>query len=154
MHRPGFKQLLKDLKQIIIVFILFILGSFRANAQEIPALSPMPVEFRFESGAYILDSASVIHCSPESEKAAELFAAYVLQHHGIRVQVQTVISGNRNNPLTEKSILLAYTPMLQKKSAYQLSVTGNGITIMGDSSGIFYGLQTLQQLIPADIQYT
>lgn len=154
MHRPGFKQLLKDLKQIIIVFILFILGSFRANAQEIPALSPMPVEFRFESGAYILDSASVIHCSPESEIAAELFAAYVLQHHGIRVQVQTVISGNRNNPLTEKSILLAYTPMLQKKSAYQLSVTGNGITIMGDSSGIFYGLQTLQQLIPADIQYT
>lgn len=152
MHRHSLIYLVKQLRLIITVFIGMLLHVIQAKAQDMPALSPFPAEFRYEkeNGSYILDSASVIHTSPESEKAAELFAAYLLQHHGIRVQVQQVIPGTRNSPLTEKSILLAYSAALQKKSGYQLSVTGSGITIMGDSSGIFYGLQTLQQLIPSN----
>ncbi len=63
----------------------------------------------------------------------------------------TVKAGTK---LLPKSILLSLVkdPSI-KKEGYKLAVTDNGITISANEpSGIFYGVQTLLQLFPADVE--
>lgn len=59
----------------------------------------------------------------------------------------------RSDKATANTIVLAIQPSLQKE-AYKIEISGGKIAITGgDSSGVFYGIQTLRQLMPVHLAY-
>jgi hexosaminidase len=116
-----------------------------ACAPEEPALVPLPAEVVPGSGSFTLDgTVDVARIEEDDEELRQLFvrwsepyrasAALPLQYDAdgaFRIGVDGVGAAE----------------------SYRLEVTRDGITLMGaDHAGVFYGLQTLSQLLPPDAE--
>ena len=129
-------------------YLTLLLLPLLSAAQTAPPIVPEPAQINRLNGRFILDSSSIIHTPPSLRREAGIFAEYVLQYYHVPINVTEIIPGTRNMPLTNHSILLDLKPVQNIPSSYSLVATENGCTISGDADGIFYGLQTLQQLLP------
>ncbi|HEY1024644.1 MAG TPA: beta-N-acetylhexosaminidase [Sphingobacteriaceae bacterium] len=125
-------------------FLLFILFSYNALAQDI-SIMPRPVEvsagktgkpFMINAGTTIItqDSGSV--------KAANFLQNYLSRVYNTRLKITNNASGN--------AIILGTGKVAdQTAGAYTLSSAKENIRITGfDDQGVFYGVQTLIQLLP------
>ena len=134
----------------IFYFIVVIFFCFRAYAQESRqslSLIPQPLHVEQHKGSFKLDGSVVVQvdeANPELLKLADLLVQGVYDRMGLSLK--------RGKPDGKgKSILLKIAPDTLSDEGYRMSVSGQDITIQASKgNGIFYGIQTVYQLIPAD----
>lgn len=106
------------------------------------ALIPFPVEVRWKRGDLKLQSLVVATAQPESAQSA-LAALKRFNNQG----EFKVTAGNKPNLLFKLQSLKSST----HPEAYELNVSAQGIVITANKpAGLFYGVQTLRQLIQPD----
>ncbi len=123
--------------------------SLLAPDQLVPVL-PTPVHFQRGEGRLQLHAATLeIHYQPAVAREARLLADRLEQLTGHR---PALLAGGNGGP---GKILLATSPLQvagRRHEAYRLSANQtSGIEILGhDPAGVFYGCQTLLQLLPIE----
>ncbi|MEO8860289.1 MAG: family 20 glycosylhydrolase, partial [Ginsengibacter sp.] len=131
-----------------ILFIFAILLSFSAISQTTINIVPMPVVLKTQAGHFTFSKSTIIVAGPAVKRDAVMLNFYLKKLYGYTLRVKNIST----NQIVKNSILLEIVkPAGKKKDEYNLSVQSNGIKIEGVSNkAIFYGIQTLLQLLPAD----
>ncbi|MGN7819349.1 beta-N-acetylhexosaminidase [Chitinophaga sp. 22536] len=110
-----------------------IAGSFAQS------LIPMPQSVKKGSGSFTFSANTPIRTDVQDKRTIALLAGQLPFHHKIT-------TGKTNTPaliITERNA--ATLP----KEGYRLDVTPDSIVLTGREAGLFYGMQTLLQLLPA-----
>ncbi|MCG2613707.1 family 20 glycosylhydrolase [Terrimonas sp. NA20] len=139
------------MKKILFVLLSATLGNLVFSQKNDLALIPEPVSVTQGSGSFVLNaSTKVLHAPPSLDTIANMLAARLKQATGFRITtgLQTQNQSNKN------TIALVLTGDASiPKEGYQLEVTANNVSLKAkDPSGIFYGIQTLLQLLPKEIE--
>ncbi|MEM7800431.1 MAG: beta-N-acetylhexosaminidase [Chloroflexota bacterium] len=102
---------------------------------------PLPVEVKPQNGTFALDDETILVISPEMERMVPL-AEQLLR---LTAQPQTA---DRNRLIT----LSVNQEAVLQAEGYRLQIEPDHILLEGGSeAGVFYGLQTLRQLLPTDM---
>jgi hexosaminidase len=108
-----------------------------------PQLIPTPESMHVDAGSFRIDDHTVIHCTPDASKCAELLADY-LQVTGHRIPITT--SGTTSGI----SLRIDRDEDLGAEG-YRLDVTTAGAVLSAPAAdGLRHGIQTLRQLLPPD----
>jgi hexosaminidase len=121
-----------------------------ANAQTTgPNLGiiPAPVSVKQAAGSFILSQQTTLLADSVNNKAVIFLADYLQNKAMLRVKPKHNVGAHiANNSLVLTSKGTANLPA----GGYRLTITSKQITIAGKGAGLFYGVQTLIQLMPAE----
>ncbi len=130
------------MKRIFVIVALFLATVSIVSAQTSKTvIVPRPMEVTAVKGAYTVTAKSVIAATDsELVRPAELFASYVANELGATLDVEQKQKGG---------IVLSLDKSLAKEE-YTLNISSKGVKIVGGApQAVFYGLQSLRQLISA-----
>lgn len=137
-------------KNICKLFFTFIIISTQfANAQDTGpnmGIIPAPVSLKKTTGEFILSRETKFLADSPNNKAVIFLADYL--HNKKMLSIQPMDNGNKN--ITNSLVLTSAGTDSLPPEGYRLTITPQRITIAGKGAGLFYGIQTLIQLIPAD----
>ena len=122
--------------------IVALAAMFAVSAQGVKTvIVPQPMEVAAAKGSYTLSAKSVVAVKDASlVRPAELFAEYVAKDLGATIAVKQGEKG---------AVVLSLDKSLAKEE-YKLNVSSKGVQIVGGTAqGVFYGLQSLRQLVAA-----
>ena len=139
-----------------ILSVSILVTSCNSKADEAPvspfdALIPMPVSLKKDTGAFVLNEKTKIltDTTPAVQKLATQFAEQLKPSLGFQMEVATAGANDSNAIKLE----LHASEISLGKEGYNLSVSGKGVKITAaDVAGLFYGLQTVRQLLPHSIE--
>jgi len=133
------------MKSIIIALSLLIAeGGSAQTADSIMPVIPKPVSIHRNEGVFSLSSATLIITSNrELRSEAELFNDFLQKRYGFRLR----FSVTKHRPAGAITLSIG-TNVRKSAEGYTMSVKPSAITISGGRAGVFYGLQTLMQLLP------
>jgi len=135
-------------KAFLLFFTLFTTAATITNAQDSnPNLGiiPAPVSIKKNTGEFILSRETVILADTPDNKAVIFLADYLRDKKMLNIRPKADTNKNVVNSIVLTS---AGTDSLPAEG-YRLTITQQKITIAGKGAGLFYGIQTLIQLIPA-----
>jgi len=144
---------MQHMKDKIVIILLALFCSFSAGAIGNPILNvvPKPVKTKILQGSFEFRKSLEIACpsgNHELIQVARLFADRVHNAGGPSLE----ISGQTNDSKKKPGIILAVSEGQLPAEGYHLSVKPDHILITGGSSaGVFYGIQTLLQLMPPEV---
>lgn len=131
-------------------FTVAMLCAFSTSfCQQKPALIPEPVEYKQKTGSYTLPKAISIAAANNAEvkNAANYLKEKLSTATGYTVSVAAKASGNISlslNATADKTL---------GNEGYKLISSASGVTIKANKpAGLFYGVQTLLQLLPKEIE--
>lgn len=114
-----------------------------ATAQKRVTIIPEPVRMDVKSGNFILRPTTTINAAKGTEHEAEMLNVYLKKLYGFTLPVNT--RGGSNE------IALSIRKADAHAESYNMTVSGKKITITGaEPKDVFWGIQTLLQLIPAE----
>jgi hexosaminidase len=135
----------------ILLIIFLSLASLAAFAQA-PDINivPRPVSVKRTSGEFTLDKKTKIVATDDAgRRTAEMLNDLLQRNYGFKL-VTT------NKPQKKNAIVfinaLPTTGVIPNAERYLLTVEPNFIRISGATSGMFYGLQTLMQMLPVEFR--
>ena len=108
---------------------------------------PMPAELQQQEGNFTLKNGATFYAStPEAKKVAEFFIK--------KLQVPTGYTFNLAEGEGKDGITLALDANLSlNEEGYQMTVAPGQVKITAKAAnGLFYGMQTLLQLLPAEVE--
>jgi len=134
----------------IIVFLLlcfFSVNSFSVNKYNIV---PYPQQLVPQSGEFVFNAKTRILCNfkqTETLKIAQQFAAQLKLVSGLNLKISEFTGADTTNV-----VLFHELSNQGNNESYQLQISRKIIRIKsGSTNGFFYGLQSLYQLLPAEI---
>ncbi len=128
----------------LLLLLVMTTGCERVGA---PDIVPAPLEVEAHGGAFTLDSSSSIAMDDASD--AEIRALVEAWAQPYRAQGGLPLTGGPDGPV------VVGVDGNGPPESYRLDVRAEGVTVMGaDHAGLFYGLQTLSQLLPPDAETT
>jgi hexosaminidase len=135
-----------QMKKITFLFSLII--SVSTMSQTTITIIPKPVELTAHAGTFHVNQTTVIIANTNAKHDAEMLNFYLKKLYGFMLLVKnTSSSANEKNRI----ILGLLKPDERKKDEYEITVDANKINVGGVShEALFYGIQTLLQLLPAD----
>jgi hexosaminidase len=131
------------MKTIAVAVLSFVLSSAMAAQDAPPSLPivPTPVSIRLAAGHFTLTPSVTVH-APSADAATAEFLRTRLRE----AWRQSTPRGASSGTITLTSGGSDGLP----PEGYRLAITPTGVTIVGRGAGLFYGVQSLLQLIPAD----
>ncbi|KAA3619087.1 MAG: beta-N-acetylhexosaminidase [Flavobacterium sp.] len=115
-------------------------GLFVSEVNIIPA----PQSIEPQDGSFLITDETTFSSSEEFKYANQFFQKYILNGTGIKLKPQSI---------PEKADVRFKTDTTLPAEGYRLSVSENGILLEGaDKAGVFYGVQTIRQLLPAEME--
>lgn len=136
-------------QKLVLLSLLFVMTSACAFGQDDPYLGiiPAPVSVTKGAGEFKLNPETIILVDSPDNKAVLFFNNY-LKKAGYTTTVVDINRVDRRNYSLKNTISLT----LNFKSdlpaeGYKLQVTGQQVILEGKGAGLFYGIQTLIQLI-------
>jgi hexosaminidase len=121
--------------------------------QDTVAVIPRPVVLSGSSGAFRITPETVIW-TDRATAGVGLYLARVLEPAlGFPLAVHVLTLGATAPPDAHRIQLEYDTSLVRRRGreAYHLSVDPTRVLIRGDSAGVFYGVQTLRQLLPVAV---
>lgn len=111
-------------------------------------LIPQPARLAPGAGAFRLTPATRIAAASASARpAAEFLGAVLRRATGLPLRLSPAAPGE------DGSITLRHDPAIAHPEGYRLRVAPEAVEISaGTSQGLFYGVQTLRQLAPAEVE--
>ncbi len=111
-------------------------------------ITPMPLEMKQNEGNFELTKGTVFAVSdPSLEKVASYFASKIKSSTGYSLDVKNSV------PASNYISLTIAADVAVNDEGYLLDVTDKGIDIKAKTpQGAFYGMQTVMQLLPAEIE--
>lgn len=142
----------------LIIGFLFLLTSCTQKSEIAPTISviPEPVASELKSGSFTLDRTTSIVADTtdwDIKNVAQQLRSHIESAIGYPVAIKTdKVSGSENAIVIRKKQIAALDG---HESGYQLSVSGSEVDITAPTGdGLFYGMHTLLQLLPAQIYQT
>ena len=147
---------MKTKHSIVLTFCLLSITLFSCKDQDQQAsynignnITPKPKEINFGEGRFSLngETSFIVNNQPELQQIAEFFALKINQSTGFNLKIN-------QNAKEKNFILLAINSKLNLNAeGYTIEVNEKGASIKANNPrGIFYGMQTLMQLLPAEIE--
>jgi hexosaminidase len=122
-----------------------------AAAAPAPPLVPRPVRVTLKPGSFTLTGATIITTDPASRALGAMLADYLYPATGFRLAVRSSAAASAAGA---RVIAIRLDPTLTAlgPEGYRLEVSPSRVAITAARpAGAFYGLQTLRQLLPAEI---
>ncbi|MET3980358.1 hexosaminidase [Mucilaginibacter sp. UYP25] len=133
----------------VTLLTLLMAASVIVKAQDTDpyaGIIPAPVSVKKTPGEFILSQETVIQADSPSNKAVQFFSSFLANSMAYNKQV-----GLRNARVSTTSIYLTSTNTEGLPAeGYRLTITPQQITVAGKGAGLFYGIQTLIQLMPLE----
>ena len=136
------------IKFLIVALAAFV--GFSTNVDADINIIPQPQSLTPGSGSFQLNNATSIVASPGVENLADYLADLFQPATGFRLKIRS----NNVDVLSQNSIYLQlYKNGNDNPEAYTITVKPGSILIIAQEPvGIFYGIQTLRQLLPPEIE--
>ena len=131
---------------ILSVSTLISSTSYAQDSDPNMGIIPAPVSLKKLPGGFVLSRETVLLADSINNKAVLFLADYLHSKKMLNISPKTNTGADVANSLVLTS---AGTDSLPAEG-YRLTITPRKITIAGKGAGLFYGIQTLIQLMPAD----
>lgn len=137
----------KRVSLLILIALFIIINSTKAQISD-PNMGiiPAPVSVKKIPGEFLLSQQTIIAADSVNNKAVQFLISYLQDKYMLRSQVKQNTGNNVDNAII---LTNAGTEGLPPEG-YRLTITPQQITIAGNGAGLFYGIQTLIQLLPLD----
>ena len=135
-----------------ILLLLPVAAAARAEHAVFASVNivPRPVAVRQSTGTFVLDARTrILAVDSESRKTAGLFNDFLLKQNGLQLRI-TADRPKRENFISFSQAGSRGMP----KEGYRLVIGAKSIRVIGQPAGLFYGMQTLAQLLPLGLQPT
>ncbi|TZF83147.1 family 20 glycosylhydrolase [Pedobacter sp. BS3] len=140
------------MKQVLCIALIVLFNTFCYAQSGVPAIIPTPSSVKMQSGNFIFSANTVIRADAAEQKTVAFFTGYLLNTWKFK---NSVITGNGKSVLKQSVVSITTAGSEQLPAdGYKLSVTPAAITLVGKDAGLFYGIQTLIQLFPVNVQGT
>ncbi|MGI4728401.1 MAG: family 20 glycosylhydrolase [Janthinobacterium lividum] len=120
--------------------MLFAANCFSQNQDSNLGLIPAPATIKINTGQFLLHKRSIVKTELKNDRAVNFLNAYLQNFKSFDSNSKTDTSSS----IIELTSIGADTSNLE---AYHLSITPKKITIIGKDAGLFYGIQSLIQLL-------
>ncbi|SDP24613.1 family 20 glycosylhydrolase [Lentzea jiangxiensis] len=140
------------LAAVIAVTAALSVSAQSQAAEPLQGLVPVPVSVQSKSGVtHTLTAASKIYTAPAARDVGTFLAGVLRPSTGYALPV----SDTTTTPSDGISLLLSGAPAAVGQQGYQLDVAANAIVLRATTpEGLFAGVQTLRQLLPAKVEST
>ncbi|RDI23775.1 hexosaminidase [Lentzea flaviverrucosa] len=140
------------LAAVIAVTAALSVSAQSQAAEPLQSLVPVPVSVQARSGVtHALTAATKIYTAPAARDVGEFLAGVLRPSTGYAFPV----SDTTGTPSDGISLLLTGAPGTVGQQGYQLDVAANSIVLRANTAeGLFTGVQTLRQLLPAKVEST
>lgn len=135
-------------KIYISLVVLCLLGIQTFAQQEKPNLKiiPAPAEIHLSAGGFNINASTrIAYDSAADRKIATLFQEYLKEKFGLNIPAQSANTGNNIIYFSSKN-----AGNIENPEGYEVKVTPQRAELIGKDAGLFYALQTLFQLLPAE----
>ena len=130
------------MKKLFLIPLLFLILTVRAQTKVL--IVPQPVSIEMHQGNFHFNSATNVTAENGAEHEVRMLNFYLKKLYGFTLPARAKISSTNGS-----NIIFMLVNNNERKDAYHLDVTANKIIISSSSNqGLFYGLQTLLQLLP------
>ena len=130
------------MKKLFLIPLLFLILTVRAQTKVV--IVPQPVSIEMHQGNFHFNSATNVIAENGAEHEVRMLNFYLKKLYGFTLPARAKISSTNGS-----NIIFKLVNNNERKDAYHLDVTANKIIISSSSNqGLFYGLQTLLQLLP------
>ncbi len=140
---------------ILLAGLLSLCSCHPQQVQEEPGLIPRPLSCEPGKGWFRLSENTRIYYSPDSEEMRKE-ASYLAELIGVPTGYNLKVEPYSQSAPQTGNILLELAPSGATDSSlesYTLEVGRKGVRISGaGSAGVFYGIQSLRQLLPPEIE--
>ena len=138
------------MKIICLAFLICInMSAFSQSSQEI-ALIPQPVSLEKQNGSFELPDQLTIHVGNDAE--LKRLASGLAERIGMATGKKVTVSETTSAQPGGINLFLATNKSIPAEG-YQLTVTTTNVVLeAAEPSGVFYGIQTLLQLLPKEIE--
>ena len=124
---------------------MLLAGGGIVKAQPQKALIPLPVSAAYGTESFTINEKTTIFCTKEAKEEAKKLQKMLKPATGYSLKLSSKDKGNSIRLSINKGIGLP-------AEGYQLHADSKGISITGaDAAGLYWGCQTLRQLLPAQI---
>lgn len=138
------------MKQIFVWFLAFCMPVVVLAQQSKIAIIPQPVSVLPQQGNFSFDNSIVIQAPAGA--GVQYVTDYLQSKLGTATGIPVTVQAAANNAAIQL-LLNKNADTTLGKEGYKLSVTPQGITISANQpAGLFYGVQTLVQLMPQEIE--
>lgn len=129
--------------------LLFILFSFYFSTGFAQVnIVPKPVSVKLGSGNFVLSANTKIFYGPSAEKQAKYLQQFLLQNYNLTISIN--LHNGKSCGSLANSIQLFFKSDKATPDSYQLAIeTGRVYLEANSEAGIFYGIQSFLQLLPA-----
>jgi hexosaminidase len=127
-----------------------IANGFQSKGEEKISIIPIPAIMVEKTGTFSITEKTTVILSiqnEETELAAQYLVGMLNKATGFNIRVK------EGNKAKKGSIFLSINESIENKEGYKLNISTKGISIEANKAvGLFYGIQTLRQLLPAEIE--
>lgn len=130
-----------------MAFLLIAVEVARGQNSAIADLNviPQPAAAKYLTGSFTLNNQTkILAANKDSRDVAGLFNDFLLRSYGTRLKLAATKPSSGNYI----SFTQVGSPSLPEEG-YRLAVDPAGIRVVGQPAGLFYGMQTLTQLLPS-----
>lgn len=128
-----------------LLLFTFLFTTLTVFCQTKVAVVPEPVSLELHSGNFNFNSSTNIIAGSRAAHEAKMLNVYLKDLYGLTLPVKNKEVNSKNS----SSIIFKILPSGGRKDAYHLEVNPNQIIISSaGNEGLFYGMQTLLQLLP------
>lgn len=133
-------------------FILMMIGlTVFSNGftQSFPAIIPTPISTIQKEGYFELNNETILYYDSASINSKNFLASFLLQYYKIKLKAKPYNGDFK--AINNSTNTITLHKQTAENETYYLNVEQKKIIIEGSEKGVFYGMQSLIQLLPTEI---